>query len=98
MQEPDGSVRIAWTGNDHTSIKVAAPRREWEELSAFARDVADVALLNRDLPALHAALRSRFGATFELETRAEPDAREEEQTGEFVLVTLHPPQGMPNPD
>jgi hypothetical protein len=90
--EPDGSVRIAWSADGFEAIQVLARFRAREELEAFARDVADAALLNRSLPDLRVALRTRFPGQFDLTTREPRDAEWR------VVVSFHPPKGEPNPD
>jgi hypothetical protein len=92
--EMDGSVRIDWAGDDQNLIRVYAPWRSEDELTAFARRVADLALLNRTVPDLSAALRAEFDGTFDLDTR-EPEAQDGEAA---VVVSLHPAAGTPNPD
>lgn len=89
--ELDGSIRIAWQAEDFGGIRVSAPRHSTAELSSFAREVADVALLNRTVAELRHALRTRFGGTFDFETRS--PAREP-----YIQVVLHPPRAEPNPD
>ncbi len=90
----DGSVRIAWTAEGYEAIRVYARRRPQEELASFASRVADAALLNRSIQTLRTALRSEFGATFDLEPGADRGGRYESE----VLVIFHPPRGEPNPD
>jgi hypothetical protein len=92
MLERDGSVRIAWTADGFEAILVRARFRPRQQLDAFARDVADVALLERSLPDLRRALRSRFPGAFDLITH-EPSAAPWQ-----VIVSFHPPRGEPNPD
>ena len=92
--EMDGSVRIDWAGDDRDLIRVYAPWRPENELTSFARRVADLALVNRTVPELTAALRAEFDGTFDLDTR-EPEADGGEGA---VVVSLHPPVGTPNPD
>jgi hypothetical protein len=92
MLEPDGSVRIAWLADGFEAIHVRARFRPRREVEAFARDVADVALLERTLPDLRRAMRARFPGAFDLVTR-EPAA-----SAWQVVVTFHPPPGEPNPD
>ena len=94
LGEMDGSVRIDWSADQAELIRVYAPRRDTEELTAFARRVADHALLNRTVADLRSALRAEFDATFDLEER-DPEGADAKG---YVVVTLHPPQGLPNPD
>ena len=89
----DGSVRIEWAADGYTAIRVYASHRPQEELDAFARRVADHALLNRDVQTLLAALRREFDGTFDLDQRETDDL-----ATSHVVVALHPPQGTPNPD
>jgi hypothetical protein len=91
--ELDGSVRIAWSAEEHDTIRVYAPRRPPEELTAFARRVADHALLNRTVRDLRVALRHEFDGTFDIESR-----RSRVGDAPFVFVRLHPPRGIPNPE
>ena len=88
----DRSIRIAWAADGLDAIHVHAPRRSAEELSAFARGVADEALLNRTVRDLVAALRRAYGGTFDVQRglRGGTEPR--------LLITLHPPRGTPNPD
>ena len=92
--EMDGSVRIDWTGDDRSHIRVYAPWRAEDELTSFARRVADLALVNRSVPDLTAALRAEFDGTFDVDTR-EPETEGGEAA---VVVSLHPPAGTPKPD
>jgi hypothetical protein len=89
--ELDGSIRIAWSAEGHDMIRVYAPRRPPEELAAFARRVADHALVNRSVRELRVVLRSEFDATFDIDSR-----RARVGDPPFVLVRLHPPPGIPN--
>jgi hypothetical protein len=93
-----GAVRIAWAGDGFESIRVVAPRRRQAELDEFARGVADEALLNRTVHDLRAALRARFGGTFDLDARDARRLGAAARDAPHVLVTLHPPRGEPNPD
>jgi hypothetical protein len=92
MLQQDGSIRIAWQADGYEAIVVRGRFRARGELETFARDVADLALLERRLADLSAALRARFPGAFDL--RAEEPVRGPWQ----VVVTLHPPRGQPNPD
>jgi hypothetical protein len=92
MLQPDGSIRIAWQADGFEAIIVRARFRPTAELDAFARGVADVALLERSLPDLRTALRKRYPGAFDLITD-EPTARPWR-----VIVSFHPPRGEPNPD
>ena len=92
MEQLDGSVRIAWLADGYEAIDVYARWRTRAELEAFARDVADVALMNRSVHELQHALRVGHPGEFELvpypHDRATPR----------VVVRLNPPRGEPNPD
>jgi hypothetical protein len=90
--EPDGSVRIAWAADGFAAIHVLARFRPRAELEAFAREVADTALLNRSLPELGVALRNRFPGAFDLTTRGRHHGERS------VVISFHPPKGEPNPD
>jgi hypothetical protein len=92
MLEQDGSIRITWSAEGFEAILVRARFRPVEQLVAFARGVADVALLERTLAGLRAALRERFPGAFDLVT-SEPAA-----APWHVVVSFHPPPGEPNPD
>ena len=92
--EMDGSVHIAWTTNEHSEIRVYAPKRSNEELTAFARRVADHALVARSLPELRRELREEFKATFDIDSRP-PRSRDEAGS---VVIRLLPPRGEPNPE
>ncbi len=92
--ELDGSVRIAWAADGFAVIRVLAPRRSRSELAAFARTVADVALVERTLVGLRAALRDLHPGAFELQ--AHRLVREGEEP--HVTITLNPPKGEPNLD
>jgi hypothetical protein len=92
MLEHDGSVRIAWLADGFEAILVRARFRPARDVEAFARGVADVALLERTLPDLRRALRARFPGAFDLLTH-------EPATSPWqVIVSFHPPPGEPNPD
>ena len=92
MLEHDGSIRIAWRSGAFDSVLVRARFRPRNELEAFARGVADVALLERDVPDLSAGLRARYPGAFDLVTLEPSDAPWQ------VVVSFHPPKGEPNPD
>ncbi len=92
LVERDGSIRIAWAADGFEAIHVRARFRTPEELGAWARGIADEALLERTVRGLHARLRERYPGAFDLTTR-EPAG----QAG-TVLVTFHPPKGTPRPD
>ena len=92
MLQPDGSMRIAWEADGFEAIVVRARFRPAMELDAFARGVADVALLERSLTDLRTALRRRYPGAFDLITD-EPASRPWQ-----VIVSFHPPRGEPNPD
>jgi hypothetical protein len=92
MLQQDGTIAIAWQADGYDSIVVRARFRPAGELEAFARGVADVALLERSLPELRAALRRRFPGAFDLHTL-------EPVSGPWrVVVSFHPPRREPNPD
>ena len=92
MLQHDGSIRIAWQADGFEAIVVRARFRPSEQLEAFAKGVADVALLERTLPDLRAALRTSYPGSFDLIT--------DEPVSEpwRVIVSFHPPLGQPNPD
>lgn len=92
MLQPDGSIRIAWQAERYDAIHVRARFRPREELDGFAREVADVALLERTLADLRTALRARFPGAFDLVTQ------ESVSRPWKVIVSFHPPPGEPNPD
>jgi hypothetical protein len=92
MLEHDGSIRIAWLADGFEAILVRARFRPSEQLTGFARGVADVALLERTLVGLRTALRERFPGAFDLIT-SEPAS-----APWHVIVSFHPPPGEPNPD
>jgi hypothetical protein len=87
----DGSRRIAWAADGYESIDVYARWRAHDDLESFARDVADIALLNRSVVDLRSALRRQYPGRFDLLEDTRPDHRR-------VVVALHPPPGIPNPD
>jgi hypothetical protein len=60
MLQQDGSVRIAWQADGFEAIYVRARFRPARDLEAFAKDVADAALLERTLPDLRSALRKQL--------------------------------------
>ncbi len=92
MLQHDGSIRIAWHADGYEAIVVRARFRPAQQVEAFAKDVADVALLERTLPDLRTALRKHYPGAFDLLT-SEP------VTGPWqVIVSFHPPPGKPNPD
>jgi hypothetical protein len=91
--ELDGSIRIAWNAEGHDTIRVYAPRRTAEELASFAQSVADHALVNRTVRELRVALREEFDGTFDIDSRRERAGRTP-----FVMVAMHPPRGIPNPE
>lgn len=92
LVERDGSIRIAWSADGFEAIHVRARFRTPEEHAAWARGVADEALLERTLRGLGARLRARYPGAFDLTTR--------QRIGEpgTVIVTFHPPKGTPRPD
>jgi hypothetical protein len=92
MLQQDGSIRIAWQADGFEAILVRARFRPPGELDDFAKGVADVALLERTLPDLRTALRSRYPGAFDLITD------ERVSTPGQVIITFHPPRGKPNPD
>ena len=92
MLQHDGSFQIAWQADGFAAIVVRARFRPREQVEAFVRGVADVALLERTLPDLRTALRATFPGAFDLETR------EPESAPWQVIVSFHPPPGEPNPD
>ena len=92
MLQHDGSIRIAWQADGFEAIFVRARFRPSSELEAFAKDVADVALLERTLPDLRTALRKQYPGAFDLVTD-EPVAAPGR-----VIISFHPPRGEPNPD
>jgi hypothetical protein len=85
---------IAWTADGFDRIEVHARWRARHELDAFARAVADVALVNRTLADLRVGLRAAFPGAFDLEA----DARANGEHPGRVIVRFHPPKGEPNPD
>lgn len=92
MLEPDGTMRIAWQAEGFEAIVVRARFRTAAELEAYARRVADVALLERSLPDLRTGLQDQFPGAFDLVLRQPADAPWQ------VVVSFHPPRGEPNPD
>jgi hypothetical protein len=90
--ERDGSIRISWHADGFEAIHVRARFRSPEELAGWARGVADEALLERTLRGLQSRLRERYPGGFDLTTR-----RPAGVPG-TVMVTFHPPQGIPRPD
>jgi hypothetical protein len=92
MLQQDGSIRIAWQADGYDAILVRARFRPPEQRDHFARGVADLALLERSLPDLRAALRRHFPGAFDLLTQ-------EPVSGPWqVIVSFHPPPGEPRPD
>jgi hypothetical protein len=92
MLQPDGTIAIAWHADGYETVLVRARHRPSKELEGFAREVADVALLERSLADLGTALRRRFPGAFDLHT-VEP------ASGSWrVVVSFHPPRREPNPD
>ena len=90
--QPDGSIAIAWHADGYEVVLVRARHRPAAELEAFARGVADEALLERTLADLRVALRRRYPGAFDLHTQ-------EPAGGTWrVIVTFHPPRREPNPD
>jgi hypothetical protein len=92
LVERDGSIRIAWHADGFEAIHVRARFRAAEELAAWARGIADEALLERSLQGLQSRLRERYPGAFDLTTRQPAGAPG------TVLVTFHPPRGTPRPD
>lgn len=92
MLQQDGSVRIAWQADGFEAIFVRARFRPSFELDEYARNVADVALLERTLPDLRTALRKRYPGDFDLLTDEPMSAPGR------VIISFHPPRGEPNPD
>lgn len=92
LVERDGSIRIAWHADGVEAIHVRARFRTPDELAAWARGVADEALLERTVQGLHARLRERYPGAFDLSVR-HPSG----QPG-TVLISFHPPKGTPRPD
>jgi hypothetical protein len=94
MIELDGSIRFAWTADGFATIRVVARRRDTAELTAFARTVADAALLERTVAGLRTRLQASHPGGFELHAQRRPhDAPEP-----YLTVSLNPPRGEPNPD
>ena len=94
MIELDGSLRLAWSADGLAAIRVFAPRRERAELLAFARAVADAALVERTVGGLRATLQREYPGAFEL--RAQRHPREGEEP--YLVVTLDPPRREPSPE
>ena len=92
MDRLDGSRRIAWLADGFEAIDVYARWRDARELEAYARGVADAALMNRTLPDLRVALRLSYPGEFELVPLPH------DRNGPRVVVRFHPPPGTPNPD
>jgi hypothetical protein len=92
MLEPDGSIRIAWHADGYEAIVVRARFRSRAELDAYARGIADVALLERSRAQLAVALRRLYPGAFDLLT-SEPQGRPWS-----VIISFHPPKGEANPD
>lgn len=92
MLERDGTISIAWHADGFEAIVVRARFRGREELEAYARGVADVALLERTLADLRRGLWAAYPGAFDLVTR------ERQGAGHQVVVSFHPPRGKPNPD
>ena len=91
MQDDD-SVRIAWTAEGFEAIHVYARFWPIDEIRRRAQDVADIALVNRNLHDLRRGLRQRFGGTFSLQ------APDEDAPDKRVAVFFDPPVGPPNPN
>lgn len=94
--ELDGSAVIAWEADGYATIAVRAPHRPGAELEAFARSVADAALLNRSAAALREALRAALPADPGFDLRPRP--RRLGPGGPRLVVTLRPPRVTPLPD
>jgi hypothetical protein len=92
MLQQDGSMRIAWQVDGFEAIYVRARFRPAGDLEAFAKDVADVALLERTLPDLRSALRKQHPGAFDMVTDEPVSAPGR------VIISFHPPRGEPNPD
>jgi hypothetical protein len=92
MLQQDGSIRIAWQAGGFEAIFVRARFRPAPDLNDYAKNVADVALLERTLPDLRSALRKRYPGEFDLITD------EPVSTPWRVIISFHPPRGQPNPD
>lgn len=90
--EPDGSIRIAWHTHGYEAIHVYARFWPAEQLTDYARGVADAALTNRTVHDLRRELRVRFPGMFDIEA---PDADAPDRR---VRISFHPPRGEPNPD
>jgi hypothetical protein len=92
MERPDGAIRIAWSADGFQAIDVVGRWRTRAELDAFARDVADAALLNRSVRELGVALRTAHPGEFELVPYPH------DRVLPRVVIRLNPPRGEPNPD
>lgn len=92
MLQQDGSIRIAWQADGFEAIFVRARFRPALDLDDYAKNVADVALLERTLPDLRSALRKRYPGEFDLITDEPVSAPWR------VIISFHPPRGQPNPD
>jgi hypothetical protein len=92
MLQQDGSIRIAWQAGGFEAIFVRARFRPAPDLNDYAKNVADVALLERTLPDLRSALRKRYPGEFDLITDEPVSAPWR------VIISFHPPRGQPNPD
>ena len=85
-------MRIAWEADGYQAIDVYARWRPRSELEAFARDVADAALMNRTVRELQHALRVQHPGEFELVPYPH------DRSAPRVVVRVNPPRGEPNPD
>lgn len=90
--EPDGSIRIAWQADGFEAIHVLARFRERAELEEWARGVADIALFERSLPALRAAIVRTWPGACTIGTRRSPGGASR------VVVSFLPPRGEGRPD
>jgi len=90
--QEDGSVRIAWQADGFEAIHVYARFWPSTEVARRAQDVADVALVNRNVHDLRRGLRQRFGSSFSLQ------APDEDAADRRIAVFFDPPVGPPNPD
>ncbi len=88
----DGSVRIAWEADGYRAIDVYGRWRSTPELAAFAREVADAALMNRTVADLRRALQQAHAGEFDFVPYPH------DRWGPRIVVRLHPPPGEPNPD
>lgn len=86
------AVSLAWSADGFDAIAVQAPWRPRAELDAFARGVADIALLDRSFADLRTGLRRAYPGAFDLEIMRD------DRWGRHVVVRFHPPKGEPNPD